>query len=162
MKMRAYINTLHIATLAVAMVLSAAAVVVGIVFAATSGGEIPVKYDDAGQPLEYASAWENIVLPVVFLVVNAMMALFVLVAPTSIWNIPATVTEKNAPILYRDAASMVCVITLIFGLMSFIGTILLYTARKAASGIMTAGTVTMVLVSVVFLVKIVIDGRKYA
>ncbi len=160
--MRAYINTLHIIILTVAAVFSVSAVVVGIVFAATSGGEIPIKFDDAGQPLEYASAWENLGLPIVFLVANAMMDSFVLLAPVSIWNIPVTITEKNGPILYRDAAAMVCVITLIFGLMSFIGTVLLYTARKAASGIMITGTAMMVLTSIFFIIKIIRDGRKYA
>ena len=162
MKMRAYINKIHIVILAAALFLSVVAVILAIVFAATSGGEIPVKFDDAGQPLEYASAWDNIGLPLIFLVVNAMMLLFVLVAPVSIWNIPVTITEKNAPILYRDAAAMVCVIALIFGLMSFIGTVLLYFARNVASGIMIAGTASMVLTTIVFLIKMIVDGRKYA
>jgi len=160
--MRAYLNKIHVTIMILSVVLAVAALVLSIVFAATSDGQIPVHFGLDGKADEYASAWEAISLPIILLVTNLTMVVMLLFVPLSAWNIPVKITENNAPILYREAALLVSLIGLLFSLMSLVGTICLYKAHEAAGYVTIGFTVLNVVIAIVFTVKMVVDGKRYA
>ena len=162
MKMRAYMGPVQIVILATAVLLSVTAVITCIIFVAGSGGEIPVKIDEFGDAPETASAGEMLLLPIILLIVNLTMALFLMIGSTSLVSMPCKVTEKNAFMLYRSAATLIALIAFIFGLMSLLGVILLFTARDLAGTVMVIGTVALMVIAAGFFVGMMVAGNKNA
>ena len=162
MKNRAYIMTHHRIIEAVGLVMTLAGLIVGIVFAATAKGEVPIHFGMNGEVDKWGSAWEGIFLPIVLLITNISMSLMIRFVPLDKWNMPCMITENNAPIIYRNALSMVVLMGFCFGIMSLLGTIFMYKARNLMGPSILGACALMMVITTFYLIKSVVDGKRYA
>lgn len=162
MKNRAYIMTHHRIIEAVGLAMTIAGLIVAIVFAATTEGEVPIHFGMNGEVDKWGSAWEGISLPIILLITNIAMSLMIRFVPLDKWNMPCTVTENNAPFIYRNALSMVVGMILCFGLMSLLGTIFMYKARNLMGPSIIGACALMMVITTFYIIKSVVDAKRYA
>ena len=162
MKNRAYITTYHKIIEAVAIIISVAAVIVGIVFALTAEGEVPIHFGLNGEPTAYGSAWSGFFLPIVLLVSNLGISGLLRFVAVETWNMPCEVPESYAPFAYRDCITMMVLMQLLFGIMSILGTIFMYTARNLMGPSIMICCGILMIVTGFYFVKIIIMSKRYA
>ena len=162
MKNRAYITTYHRIIEAVALLLSLAALIVCIVFAVTSDGQVPLHFGLDGEPTSYGSAWAGLSLPCVLLVTNLGMSAMIRFVPINTWNMPCKIPEKYAPFAYVRVITMVVLTMLCMGIMSLGGTICMYKARHIMGGFIIAMCVVLTIITVYYMVIISVESKRYA
>ena len=162
MKNRAYILFWHRIVEAAYLIFSLAALIVYIIFAASTEGEIATHFALDGTPDAYGSPWEGVVFPVVMLITNIAMSAMVHFLPVQSWNMPGTVTEQNAPFRYRNAISMVVLIGLCMSLMSLLGTIFMFKVKSLMGPVSIGLCVVMTVIIIFYAVKTYRDSKRYA
>ncbi|MBO4680011.1 MAG: DUF1648 domain-containing protein [Lachnospiraceae bacterium] len=161
MKNRAYIMTHHRIIEAVGLAMTLAGLIVGIVFAVTATGDVPIHFGLNGEVDKWGSAWEGISLPIILFITNIGMSLMIRFVPLEHWNMPCNVTENNAPVLYRNVLNMVVLMILCFGLMSLLGTVFMYKARNLMGPAIVGACALMMVITTYYLIKCVIDSKRY-
>ena len=162
MKNRAYITAYHRIIEAVALMLSLAALIVCIVFALSSDGQVPLHFGLNGEPTEYGSAWSGLSLPCVLLITNLGMAAMIRFVPVNTWNMPCKITENYAPVAYVRVITMIVLTMLSMGIMSLGGTICMYKARQIMGGFIIAMCVVLTIITVYYIVIISVESKRYA
>lgn len=162
MKNRAYILFWHRIVEAAYLIFSLAAVIIFIIFAALTKGEIPTHFAFDGTPDAYGSPWEGMIFPIVMLITNIAMSAMVHFLPVQSWNMPGQVTERNAPFRYRNAISMVVLIGLCMSLMSLLGSIFMFKVRFLMGPVTIGLSVVMTLIIIFYAVKTYKESKIYA
>jgi len=162
MKNRAYITTYHKIIEAVAILLSVAAVIVCVVFALTSDGQVPIHFGLDGEPTAYGSAWSGLSLPVVMLITNLGMVAMICFVPVNTWNMPCKITENYAPYAYVRVITMIVLTMLCMGIMSLGGTICMYKARNVMGPFIIAMCVVLTIITIFYIVKLSVESKRYA
>ncbi|MBR6307473.1 MAG: DUF1648 domain-containing protein [Lachnospiraceae bacterium] len=162
MENRMYFRTSHKIAEIIAYAVTVVSVILAIVFAATSEGEIATHFNLAGQADKYGSPWSAIVLPIVMLLSNLMMLAIFRFVPISSWNMPAKVTDSNRPYVYNDIIWVVLITMLMMAFISLLSVIGMFFFREHY-GVMIIGiTVVGMIIMTVFIIKSVIDSKRYA
>ncbi|MCR5720906.1 MAG: DUF1648 domain-containing protein [Lachnospiraceae bacterium] len=162
MKNRAYILFWHKIVEAAYLIFSLAAMIIYIIFAASTKGEIATHFAFDGTPDAYGSAWEGLAFPITMLITNIALSAMVHFLPVQSWNMPGQVTERNAPFRYRNAISMVVLIGLCVSLMSLLGTIFMFKARALMGPVTIGLCVIMTVIIILYSVKTYRDSKRYA
>jgi len=114
--MREYITWKHRLVENAGYVFMTAACVIARIFLKTIPEEIPVKFDFAGNPTAYGSRTYVFILLILMFFLMLGLSAILHFLPVDLWNIPFEVTEKNAELLYGDAAMLIAQCILEFGL----------------------------------------------
>lgn len=162
MKNRAYILFWHKTVEAAYLIFSLAAVIVFIIFAASTDGEIATHFALDGTPDAYGSPWEGMVFPIIMLITNIALSAMVHFLPVQSWNMPGQVTERNAPFRYRNAISMVVLIGLCVSLMSLLGSIFMFKVRSLMGPVTIGLSVVMTVIIIFYAVKTYKESKIYA
>ncbi|MBO4824284.1 MAG: DUF1648 domain-containing protein [Lachnospiraceae bacterium] len=162
MKNREFIRPGHRIAVIVSFVILLISIILAIVLAATTEGEIPTHFDFFGEIDAYGSPWTAVLLPAIMLLTNLGSLAIIALVPISSWNMPAKITDANRPFVYNDALWTVVITMLTMSLIALVGTIFMFFVREgfgiAVTGVLVVGIGAMV----VFLVKSVIDSKRYA
>ena len=161
MKNREFIRPGHRIAVIVSFVILLISIILAIVLAATTEGEIPTHFDFFGEIDAYGSPWTAVLLPAIMLLTNLGSLAIIALVPISSWNMPAKITDANRPFVYNDALWTVVITMLTMSLIALVGTIFMFFVHKgfgiAVTGVLVVGIIMMA----VFLVKSVIDSKRY-
>ena len=161
MENRMYFRTSHRIAEIIAYVVTVLSVILAVVFAATTEGEIATHFNLAGEADKYGSPWSAIVLPIIMLLSNLMMLVIMRFVPISSWNMPAKVTDANRPYVYGDTIWVVVITMLMMAFISLFSVIGMFFFRESYGAMIIGITVVGMVVMTVFIIKSVIDSKKY-
>lgn len=162
MENRLYFRTSHRIAEIIAYVVTVLSVILAVVFAATTEGEIATHFNLAGEADKYGSPWSAIVLPIIMLLSNLMMLAIVRFVPISSWSMPAKVTDANRPYVYGDTIWVLVITMLMVAFISLFSVIGMFFFRESYGAMIIGITVVGMVVMTVFIIKSVIDSKKYA
>lgn len=161
MKNREFLRPGHRIAMIVSIIILLVSIILAIVLAATTEGEIPTHFDFFGEIDAYGSPWTAVLLPAIMLLTNLGSLAIIALVPISSWNMPAKITDANRPFVYNDALWTVVITMLTMSLIALVGTIFMLFVHKGFGIAVTAVLAVGIIMMAVFLVKSVIDSKRY-
>ena len=161
MKNREYIRPCHRIAVIVSFIILLVSLILAIVLAATTKGEIPTHFDFFGEIDSYGSPWTAVLLPAIMLLTNLGSLAIITFVPISSWNMPAKITDANRPFVFNDAVWTIVITMLTMSLLALTGTICMFFAHGAFGIALTAVLAVGIGAMAVFLIKSVIDSKRY-
>lgn len=162
MKNREFLRPGHRIAVIVSFIVLLISLILAIVLAATTEGEIPTHFDFFGEIDAYGSPWTAVLLPAIMLLTNLGSLAIIALVPISSWNMPAKITDANRPFVYNDALWTVVITMLTMSLLALTGTLCMFFAKGAFGIAVTVVLAVGIIMMAVFLVKSVIDSKRYA
>lgn len=161
MKNREFIRPGHRIAVIVSFIILLVSIILAIVLAATTEGEIPTHFDFFGEIDAYGSPWTAVLLPAIMLLTNLGSLAIIALVPISLWNMPAKITDANRPFVYNDALWTVVITMLTMSLIALVGTIFMFFVHEGFGIAVTTVLAVGIIMMAVFLVKSVIDSKRY-
>ncbi len=161
MKNREFLRPGHRIAVIVSFIILLVSLILAIVLAATTEGEIPTHFDFFGEIDAYGSPWTAVLLPAIMLLTNLGSLAIIALVPISSWNMPAKITDANRPFVYNDALWTVVITMLTMSLIALVGTIFMFFVREGFGIAVTAVLAVGIIAMAVFIVKSVIDSKRY-
>ena len=161
MKNREFLRPGHRIAVIVSFIILLVSIILAIVLAATTEGEIPTHFDFFGEIDAYGSPWTAVLLPAIMLLTNLGSLAIIALVPISSWNMPAKITDANRPFVYNDALWTVVITMLTMSLIALVGTIFMFFVHEGFGIAVTAVLAVGIIMMAVFLVKSVIDSKRY-
>lgn len=162
MKNREFLRPGHRIAVIVSFIILLVSLILAIVLAATTEGEIPTHFDFFGEIDAYGSPWTAVLLPAIMLLTNLGSLAIIALVPISSWNMPAKITDANRPFVYNDALWTVVITMLTMSLIALVGTIFMFFVHEGFGIAVTAVLAVGIIAMAVFIVKSVIDSKRYA
>ncbi|MCR4678240.1 MAG: DUF1648 domain-containing protein [Lachnospiraceae bacterium] len=161
MKNREFLRPGHRIAVIVSFIILLVSIILAIVLAATTEGEIPTHFDFFGEIDAYGSPWTAVLLPAIMLLTNLGSLAIIALVPISSWNMPAKITDANRPFVYNDALWTVVITMLTMSLIALVGTIFMFFVHEGFGIAVTAVLAVGIIAMAVFIVKSVIDSKRY-
>ncbi len=143
----------------ISIVLMIIAIVIAIIFAASTTERIPIKYNFAGEVTGYGSAATAVMLPVMMLFTVLIMILIVHLCPKEFFNVPVKTRPETELKVYTDCIWMIAIMDLLMAIFTLWETISFI--NMSDGGILpTVIFVAAIFTDIIFfLVKIIMDNR---